>query len=579
MVFVKADRKQPASGPNKGKAVATAVLAFAAVAIVATTTKYTGAWGSWEAGGFLHNAAATQMSGKIAAVQQVDALNDVRDKIAQLKGTYENTPAGNEKSLLGDRLMSLKNKIGPMLAEAKAAMKAEHDSHTHINELSAAATSQAMATTPDAVMSVNAAAMEGDGNMSFSTAELMTHGRDSKGNTYDVVGKPWAPPPSWNSSSEPATIAAAVAVHVTAAPVDVNLDEATSKIAEAPVPALEEVVDEETPPVSMEAVTAENRMASLGVLIDHKIAVAAAVQARDHVRNAFRGDAQLAMTVKVAVVIPEGDEDCNGDCRRAKWAIAVAQRDVLADIAKLPGADQPGQAADLPILEEAPVSGTNPSPAPLTPLSVAMPDFLAAAPQDGVADSAATTAPTQSWEFEDSLTDPMQDQLGIQRRFGAGGKLGNFEVQMAESSKDRAISTLTNALRSAGSVPTFGPSVSSGLRPAPRAVPARGGTASLTATPSFEQLTFDASDITGVPAAAGAAVPSFLPLTAAGEEKWEHVAAGLGADVPNMVEDEKKQFPRTAGDAPPGGAPAPQVPPPWKGPSPWQDSPWQTPER
>ena len=73
-------------------------------------------------------------------------ITAMRNQIAEVKTTYENTPAGDAKNLLGDQLMSLKNKVGPMLAEAKAAMKAEHDSHkTHINELSAAAVSAAAA--------------------------------------------------------------------------------------------------------------------------------------------------------------------------------------------------------------------------------------------------------------------------------------------------------------------------------------------------------------------------------------------------------------------------------------------------
>ena len=73
-------------------------------------------------------------------------ITAMRTKIAEVKASYMNTPAGDAKNVLGDQLMSLKSKIGPMMAEAKVAMKAEHDSHkTHLNSLPTAAAAAAAA--------------------------------------------------------------------------------------------------------------------------------------------------------------------------------------------------------------------------------------------------------------------------------------------------------------------------------------------------------------------------------------------------------------------------------------------------
>ena len=76
---------------------------------------------------------ATFAASTSSYVHSGDGVSKIRAKIQSLTATYQQTAAGPDKDVMADQLMHLKNKMGPLLQQAKAAMKSEHDSHrTHM---------------------------------------------------------------------------------------------------------------------------------------------------------------------------------------------------------------------------------------------------------------------------------------------------------------------------------------------------------------------------------------------------------------------------------------------------------------
>merc|ERR1719272_2389021 len=127
---------------------------------------------------------ATFAASTSSYVHSGDGVSKIRAKIQSLTATYQQTAAGPDKDVMADQLMHLKNKMGPLLQQAKAAMKSEHDSHrTHMEGVvdpAAAAPVEAAAAPVEAAAPAlsmsEKQAVEGDATFAASTSSYVHSG-------------------------------------------------------------------------------------------------------------------------------------------------------------------------------------------------------------------------------------------------------------------------------------------------------------------------------------------------------------------------------------------------------------------